>query len=255
MAEHLLSVDSLTLRFGGIVALDDVSIYIPEGLIVGIIGPNGAGKTSLLNCLNGVYKPQIGSLTYKGEDVTALRPWDLALRGIGRTFQNIELVDEASVIENIMIGRHRHANKSLWAAATYWGRGRKEEELQRAFAEKVLDFLGLSQMRNAPCAGMPAGLRKLVEIGRALASEPDLLLLDEPTSGMTREEKEDVARFILRIKSELGISQVLVEHDIRFVSDLCDLIFVLDFGRVIAAGTPEEVMANEAVIEAYVGGH
>lgn len=253
--ENLLSVDSVTLRFGGIVALDDVSLYVPEGLVVGIIGPNGAGKTSLLNCLNGVYKPQNGSMFFKGEDVTGLRPWDLAMRGIGRTFQNIELVDEASVIENIMIGRHRHSKKSLLSAAIYWGRGRREEELQREKAEEVLNFLGLSGMRHDACSGMPAGLRKLVEIGRALASEPHLLLLDEPTSGMTREEKEDVARFILRVKSELGVTQILVEHDIRFVSDLCDLIFVLDFGRVIASGTPEEVMTNEAVIEAYVGGH
>lgn len=253
MADIQFRVDQVTLKFGGITALSEVSLEVRRGEVVGIIGPNGAGKTSLLNCINGVYRPTSGTLTFEGQDVIGMKPWQLALAGIGRTFQNIELVDEATTVENIMIGRHRHIRQSMLSAVLYWGRGRREEVKQRAEVERIMALLEISHLRDVHAGGMAAGQRKMVEIARALASEPKLLLLDEPSSGMTREEKEDVARIILRMKKEMGITQVLVEHDVRFVSDLCDTVFVLDFGRCIASGTPAEVMADERVIEAYLG--
>lgn len=253
MADAQLVVEDVVLRFGGITALDHVSLSVKDGQVAGIIGPNGAGKTSLLNCINGVYKPTSGTIRFEGQDVIGMKPWQLASAGIGRTFQNIELVDEASAVENIMIGRHRHMRRGLGSAAAFWGPGRREEVEHRAHVERIIDFLDISGLRHRHAGGMAAGQRKLVEIGRALASEPKLLLLDEPSSGMTREEKEDVARFILRMKHERGLTQVLIEHDVRFVSDLCDVVFVLDFGRCIASGTPAEVMANEEVISAYLG--
>jgi branched-chain amino acid transport system ATP-binding protein len=248
-----LVVEQVVLTFGGIKALDDVSLEVPRGKVVGIIGPNGAGKTSLLNCINGVYRPAHGSIRFEGAEVTTMKPYQVARAGISRTFQNIELVDEATAVESIMIGRHRHMKQSLLSAALFWGPGRREEMRQRAVVEEIIEFLDIATLRHRPAGSLAAGQRKVVEIGRALASEPKLLLLDEPSSGMTREEKEDVARFILRMKRERDMTQVLIEHDIRFVSDLCDLVHVLDFGRVIASGTPEDVMADEAVIEAYIG--
>ncbi|MPY91701.1 MAG: ATP-binding cassette domain-containing protein [Acidimicrobiia bacterium] len=251
--DTLLDVQDVELRFGGIVALQDVSLAVPRGLVVGIIGPNGAGKTSLLNCINGFYRPQSGSITFDGTSLLGLHPWEVAATGISRTFQNIELVDEASAVENIMVGRHRHMRRGVLAATLFWGRGRREEVEHREKVEELIDFLDIGRLRNRPAGSLAAGQRKLVEIGRALASEPKLLLLDEPSSGMTTEEKEDVARFIVRMKRESGLTQVLIEHDIRFVSDLCDLVYVLDFGRRIAAGPPAEVMQDEAVVAAYLG--
>ena len=253
MDDAQLTVNDVVLEFGGITALDHVSLSVQRGEVAGIIGPNGAGKTSLLNCINGVYKPTSGTITFEDRDVIGMKPWQLADAGIGRTFQNIELVDEASAVENLMIGRHRHMRRGLGSAALFWGPGRREEVEHRAHVERIIDFLDISSLRHHHAGGMAAGQRKLVEIGRALASEPKLLLLDEPSSGMTREEKEDVARFILRMKHEMGLTQILIEHDVRFVTDLCDVVFVLDFGRCIASGTPAEVMADEAVITAYLG--
>ncbi|MCC6435214.1 MAG: ABC transporter ATP-binding protein [Acidimicrobiales bacterium] len=253
MGDAQLIVTNVALSFGGIKALDQVSLEVHRGQVVGIIGPNGAGKTSLLNCINGVYRPTGGSITFEGRDVIGMKPYQVAQAGISRTFQNIELVDEATAVENIMIGRHRHMKQNILSAALFWGRGRNEEMRQREVVEEIIDFLDIATLRHRHAGSLAAGHRKVVEIGRALASEPKLLLLDEPSSGMTREEKEDVARFILRMKREMSMTQVLIEHDVRFVSDLCDVVYVLDFGRCIASGTPEEVMANEAVIEAYIG--
>ncbi len=253
MSDAQVVVEDVLLEFGGIRALNHVSLRVEPGQVVGIIGPNGAGKTSLLNCISGVYKPASGSITFEGESILGMKAWQVAAAGISRTFQNIELVEEATAVENIMIGRHRHMKRGVASAALFWGPGRREEVKNRARVEEIIDFLDISTLRNRHAGGMAAGQRKLVEIGRALAAEPKLLLLDEPSSGMTREEKEDVARFILRMKREMGLTQVLIEHDVRFVSDLCDVVFVLDFGSCIASGTPAEVMSNKAVIEAYIG--
>jgi branched-chain amino acid transport system ATP-binding protein len=206
-----------------------------------------------LNCINGFYRPNSGDITFDGRSLIGLSPWQVAAAGISRTFQNIELVDEATAIENIMVGRHRHMRRGIFSAALFWGPGRREEVEHRELVEGLVDFLDIGRLRNRPVGSLAAGQRKLVEIGRALASEPKLLLLDEPSSGMTTEEKEDVARFIVRMKEERGLTQVLIEHDIRFVSDLCDLVYVLDFGRLIAAGPPAEVMQDEAVVAAYLG--
>jgi branched-chain amino acid transport system ATP-binding protein len=253
VGDDRLVVDDVVLRFGGITALDHVSLQVEPGQVVGIIGPNGAGKTSLLNCINGVYKPTEGRITFAGQDVIGMKAWQTARAGISRTFQNIELIDEGTAVENIMIGRHRHMRQGLASAALFWGPGRREEIRHREHVERIIEFLELRALRHRHVGAMAAGQRKLVEIGRALAAEPKLMLLDEPSSGMTREEKEDVARFILRMKHEMGMTQVLIEHDVRFVSDLCDVVFVLDFGRCIASGTPAAVMSEPAVIEAYLG--
>lgn len=249
---HLL-VEEVTLRFGGTVALDGVSLQFPRGAVIGVVGPNGAGKSSLLNCINGFYRPQHGRIAFEGSELVGMRPHRIARLGIARTFQNIELSREATVVANIMLGCHIHMSTDLLSAGLYWGRGRNQEILARHRVEKVIEFLEIERLRKRPVGSLSYGQQKLVEIGRSIVSEPRLLLLDEPTSGMNREEKEDVARFIVRMREEIGLTQVLIEHDLRFVADLCDHLFVLDFGQVIGEGSPEEVMADPRVIEAYVG--
>jgi branched-chain amino acid transport system ATP-binding protein len=251
--DGVLVIDDVSLAFGGNRALDGVSFAVPEGSVFGIVGPNGAGKTSLLNCINGFYRPQSGRIAFEGQTITGLRPNRIAHRGIGRTFQNVELFKDSTTLDNIMLGRHLHMRSNIFAAALHWGPGRREEARHRRAVEEVIKFLEIEDLRKRPVAKLPWGMQKLVEVGRALAMEPRLLLLDEPTSGMNREEKEDVARAIVRMQREMGLTQVLIEHDMRFVSDLCDRVVVLDFGQVIAAGTPAEISADARVIEAYIG--
>ncbi|MEA2490078.1 MAG: branched-chain amino acid transport system ATP-binding protein [Acidobacteriota bacterium] len=252
-AGNQLEIQDVVLAFGGNEVLSGVSFGVPRGSVFGIVGPNGAGKTSLLNCINGFYHPKRGSIAFEGQPITGLRPAAIARKGIARTFQNVELFREASALDNIMLGRDLHMRTNIFSAALYWGPARREEIANRLAAERVIEFLEIEAFRKRPVATLSWGQQKLVEIGRALATEPRMLLLDEPTSGMNREEKEDVARFIMRMKHEMGMTQVLIEHDIRFVSDLCDHIVVLDFGELIASGSPHDVWTDPRVIEAYVG--
>jgi branched-chain amino acid transport system ATP-binding protein len=246
-------VEDLSLSFGGIDVLRGVSFQVPRGSIFGLVGPNGAGKTSLLNCANGFYRPRAGRILFEGQHISGMRPAQIARRGIARTFQNVELVRDTTALNNIMLGRDLHMRTNLATAALYWGPGRRAEVAHRMKVEAVIEFLEIESLRKQLVANLSYGQQKLVEIARALATEPRLLLLDEPTSGMNREEKEDVARFIVRMKHEMGMTQILIEHDIRFVTDLCDEIVVLDFGEVIAAGGPNEVWRDERVIQAYIG--
>jgi len=250
----LLQVDGLRLSFAGVKALDGVSLEVGEGELVAVIGPNGAGKSSLFNCLSGLYTPQEGTLAFSGRDLRAVTPWDRASAGLARMFQNLALYDHLSVLENLLVGRHHRYATPWWHELLWTARARAEEIAHREKAEEVIDFLDLERWRHMPAGILPYGVSKRVELGRALCMEPKLLLLDEPAAGLNREETEDMARFVLDIKEELGIAQVLIEHDLRFVLDLADRVVVLDFGRKIAEGTPAEVREHPAVLEAYVGG-
>jgi branched-chain amino acid transport system ATP-binding protein len=252
-ATPLLEVRDVSLNFGGTRALIEVSLDVQRGEVFGIIGPNGAGKTSLLNCLNCVFRPQAGHIRFDGVELVGRRTHDMIRLGIGRTFQGTSLQANASVATNILFGRDFKMKYGILAATLHWGWARNEEAANVAKVEEVLEFLQIQELRDVPAGDLPWGQQKLVEIGRALASEPKLLLLDEPTSGMTREEKEDVAACIVRMQSELGITQILIEHDARFVGDLCDRILALDFGRVIATGKSDEVLSHPEVVTAYLG--
>lgn len=243
----------VNLSFGGVVALQGVSIAAAARSTVGIIGPNGAGKTSLLNCLNGFYRPQSGEIRVGGEVVNGLAPHRIARLGVGRTFQAMELVQEATVLDNILLGCHVLGSRGLLTGMLFWGPAAREEVRLRAEAERVIEFLEIERLRHRLVGGLSAGQQKLVGLGRALASDPRILLLDEPSAGMNREERNDVARFMLRIKQERPTTQVLIEHDVRFVRDLCDYVYVLDFGTVIAEGPPDEVLRHDAVVAAYTG--
>ncbi len=251
---ELLTVDNLTLRFGGNTTLDDVSFDVREGELFAIIGPNGAGKSSTFNCISGVYKPQIGSIKLEGQELIGNAPDVTAGLGVARTFQNVELFDNLTVLDNLLLGKHLSTNYS-WPQAMLWlGRSRNEELVARRQVEDLIEFLGLESVRSMPVGILPYGIRKRIELGRALAMNPKLLLLDEPVAGMNSEETEDMARYILDIRTELGTSMIMVEHDMRLVMDLADRVMVLDFGRRIALGTPEEVQRDPAVIAAYLGG-
>jgi branched-chain amino acid transport system ATP-binding protein len=254
MTEPLLEVRDLTLRFGGTVTLDGVSFDVRRGELFAIIGPNGAGKTSTFNCISGVYRPQSGSITLAGESLLGVRPDVIAGRGVARTFQNIELFDNLSVLENLLLGRHQSFSYSWAEAMLRLGRARRQELQARRRVEDLIDFLDLAAVRRMPVGILPYGIRKRIELGRALAMEPSLLLLDEPVAGMNTEETEDMAGFILDIRTELDTTLVMVEHDMRLVMDLADRVLVLDFGRQISLGTPEEVQSDPAVIAAYLGG-
>lgn len=253
MSESLLEIDNITLRFGGVTAIDGVSFNVRDGELFAIIGPNGAGKTSIFNTISQVYRPQEGTITFDGESLLGLRPDKVARRGVARTFQNIELFAQMTVIENLLTGRHIRMKTSWLAGALWIGPAKREEMANRRRVEDIIDLLEIQAWRNHPVALLPYGFQKRVELGRALAMEPKLLLLDEPVAGMNLEETEDMARFILDIKRELNISIIMVEHDMGLVMDIADRVMVLDFGQRIAIGTPEEVQANPDVIAAYLG--
>jgi branched-chain amino acid transport system ATP-binding protein len=253
IGDILLSVEDISLSFGGVKALSEVTFDVRSGEIRAIIGPNGAGKSSMLNVINGVYHPQRGSVSFKGEVRRRMDPHHAAVNGVARTFQNIALFKGMSVLDNIMTGRSLKMKATLLEQALYWGRNRKEELEQRAKVEEIIDFLQIEHIRKTPVGRLPYGLQKRVELARALAAEPVLLLLDEPMAGMNVEEKEDMCRFILDVNDEFGTTIVLIEHDMGVVMDISDRIVVLDYGRKIADGSPVEVRASQAVIEAYLG--
>jgi branched-chain amino acid transport system ATP-binding protein len=251
--EVLLEVRDITLRFGGVIALSEVSFDIRKGEIRAIIGPNGAGKSSMLNVINGFYQAQDGSITYKGQTRRQMRPHQAAQDGIGRTFQNIALFRGMTTLDNLMTGRVLKMRASALEQAIYLGRAKREELAHRAFVEQIIDFLEIEAIRNTPVGRLPYGMQKRVELGRALAMEPELLLLDEPMAGMNLEEKEDMCRFVLDVNEEFGTTIALIEHDMSVVMDISDRVVVLDYGKLLADGTPDQVRTDPAVIDAYLG--
>src|SRR5215813_15022321 len=250
MAE--LAVEALTLRFGGLVVLDRVSFAAQKGELLALIGPNGAGKTSVLNCINGIYRGD-GHIRFRGEDIAGRKPHEIARLGLARTFQHGELFLHMSVLDNLLTGRHARIRTNPLAEMLFAPGVRREEVRHREAVERIIEFVELERFRHAAVAGLPFGIQKIVGFARALALEPALLLLDEPSAGLNRDEREDLARFILRIKHELGITMVWIEHDLQMVADLADRIHVLDYGRTLAEGPPGEVLRDDRVITAYVG--
>ena len=250
MAE--LALDRLTLRFGGLAVLEDVSLAVEAGELFALIGPNGAGKTSVLNCINGIYRGQ-GRICFRGEDIAGRAPHRIARLGLARTFQHGELFQHMSVLDNLLTGRHARVRTHPLAEMLYLPGVRREEVSHRAAVERIIELVELERYRHAAVAGLPFGIQKMVGFARALALEPAALLLDEPSAGLNRDEREDLARFILRIKHELGLTMIWIEHDMQMVADLADRIHVLDYGRTLAEGPPGEVLRDPRVVAAYLG--
>ncbi|WP_295525961.1 ABC transporter ATP-binding protein [uncultured Pseudacidovorax sp.] len=249
----VLEARNISKRFGGVKAVNDVSLRVMPGEIVSLIGPNGAGKTTTFNLVSGVLPPSAGQILFEGRDTAGLKSSDFAALGIGRTFQNLALFRNGTVVENLLVGRHIHFRYSILESLVFWGRPRREEIAARERVEQIIEFLEIEELRDKPVSQLAYGQQKRVELGRALACEPKLLLLDEIVAGMNREEKEDIARFTLDIRDEFGIAVLMIEHDMQVVMDLSDRIYVLDFGALIAEGTPEEIAADPQVLKAYLG--
>jgi len=256
MDNQFFSINNLTISFGGIRAVERVGFYVSPGSIFSIIGPNGAGKTTIFNCISGLYRPDMGQILFKGENVTGLKPHQIARKGIARTFQNIELFSRMTVMENLMLGRHVHMKTGVFSGAIFFARSSKaarEEIKHRGRVERIIDLLNLQSARNQFVGNLPYGTQKLVELGRALALEPQLLLLDEPSAGMNSEEKQDLIFWIKDIQDELGVAILLIEHDMKMVMDISDRILAINFGKPITEGIPGEVQAHPEVLEAYLG--
>jgi len=251
--DNQLVVEGVSKKFGGVAAVQDLSLEVPRGSIVSIIGPNGAGKTSLLNMVSGFYKPDSGRIVLEDRDITQRKPSEIAALGIARTFQNIALFSGLTVLDNLMLGRHVRMKAGVLSSVIYWGLAQREDVAHREAVEEIIEFLKLQDLRKLPTAALAYGLRKRVELGRALALDPKVLLLDEPMGGMNQDEKEDMARYILDVNQERGVTVVLIEHDMGVVMDISDRVVVLDRGRRIAAGSPDAVQRDERVIEAYLG--
>ena len=249
----ILEVKNVSLSFGGVKAITNASFSILTHEIKAIIGPNGAGKSSMLNCINGIYQPQQGSIIFKNEFLSKINPNLIAKKGISRTFQNLALFKRMSVLDNILIGRRLHMNANFIQVAFQTNKARKEEIENRKKCEEIIEFLEIDDIKNTPVGKLPYGLQKKVELGRALATEAEVLLLDEPMAGMNVEEKREMCRFILKVNDEIGTTMVLIEHDMGVVMDISDRVVVLDYGKVIGDGTPDEIMANQKVIDAYLG--
>jgi branched-chain amino acid transport system ATP-binding protein len=253
IGDVVLDVNNISLAFGGVKALTDISFNVREHEVRAIIGPNGAGKSSMLNCINGVYQPQHGSITFRGQTFSHMNSRQVAEMGVARTFQSLALFKGMSVIDNIMTGRNLKMKSNLFQQAIHWGPAAREEVAHRAVVENIIDFLEIQAYRKTPVGRLPYGLQKRVDLGRALAMEPQVLLLDEPMAGMNVEEKQDMSRFILDVNDEFGTTIVLIEHDMGVVMDISDRVVVLDYGRKIGDGTPDEVRASPEVVSAYLG--